>query len=67
MTLFGSSSAGTPKRLFEPGDFRRPFLILWAIFILFYFSELASFSLSIDEERRCSATTGWSGRGRTAG
>ena len=30
----------------EPGDFRRPFLILWAIFIVFYFSELAGFSLS---------------------
>src|SRR5688572_29293445 len=40
-----------PKRLFEPGDFRRPFLILWAIFIVFYFSELAGFSLSIDEEK----------------
>ena len=51
MTLFDSSSAATPKRLFEPGDFRRPFLILWAIFIVFYFSELASFSLSIDEEK----------------
>jgi hypothetical protein len=51
VTLFGSSPAGMPKRLFEPGDFRRPFLILWAIFIVFYFSELAGFSLSIDEEK----------------
>lgn len=51
MTLFGSSSAATPKRLLEPGDFRRPFLILWAIFTVFYFSELAGFSLSIDEEK----------------
>ena len=51
MTLFGSSSAAAPKRLFEPGDFRRPFLILWAIFIVFYFSELANFSLSIDDEK----------------
>jgi len=51
VSLFGSSSAAAPKRLFEPGDFRRPFLILWAIFILFYFSELADFSLSIDEEK----------------
>lgn len=48
MTQLGS---GTPKRLFEPADFRRPFLILWAIFALFYFSELAGFSLSIDEEK----------------
>ena len=50
MTLLGSGSAGAPKRLFEPADFRRPFLILWAIFVLFYFSELAGFSLSIDDE-----------------
>jgi hypothetical protein len=50
VTQFGSSSAATPKRLFEPGDFRRPFLILWAIFVVFYFSELADFSLSIDDE-----------------
>ena len=51
MTLLGSGSSGAPKRLFEPADFRRPFLILWAIFVLFYFSELAGFSLSNDEER----------------
>jgi hypothetical protein len=51
VTLLGSSSAGTPKRLFVPADFQRPFLILWAIFVLFYFSELAGFSLSIDEEK----------------
>ena len=46
----GSSSAGAPTRVFEPAYFRRPFLILWAIFVLFYFSELAGFSLSIDED-----------------
>jgi hypothetical protein len=51
VTLLGSSSVDAPKRLFEPADFRRPFLILWAIFVLFYFSELAGFSLSIDEEK----------------
>jgi hypothetical protein len=51
VTLLGSGSAGAPKRLFETADFRRPFLILWAIFVLFYFSELAGFSLSIDDER----------------
>lgn len=51
MTLLGSGSAGVPKRLFEPADFQRAFLILWAIFVLFYFSELAGFSLSIDEEK----------------
>ena len=51
MPLLGSSSDGAPKRVFEPADFRRPFLTLWAIFALFYFSELAGFSLSIDEER----------------
>src|SRR6185295_5632428 len=51
VTLLGSSSAAAPKRLFEPGDFRWPFLILWAIFVVFYFSELADFSLSIDEEK----------------
>ena len=35
------------------GDFRafqRPFLILLAVFSIFYFSELANFSLSIDDE-----------------
>ena len=57
MTQLGSSSAGAPKRLFEPADFRRPFLILWAIFVLFYFSELAGFSLSIDEETSLIRTT----------
>src|SRR5262245_5522091 len=51
VTQPGSSSADAPKRLFEPADFRRPFLILWAIFVLFYFSELAGFSLSNDEEK----------------
>ncbi|HJR22736.1 MAG TPA: glucosyltransferase domain-containing protein [Dongiaceae bacterium] len=51
MTLLGSNSATAPKRLFEPADFQRTFLILWAIFVLFYFSELAGFSLSIDEEK----------------
>jgi Ca2+/Na+ antiporter len=50
VTLLDSRSAAVPKRLFEPADFRRPFLILGAIFVLFYFSELAGFSLSIDEE-----------------
>lgn len=50
MPLLGSSSAGAPRRVFDPADFRRPLLTLWAIFALFYFSELAGFSLSIDEE-----------------
>jgi hypothetical protein len=49
--LSGSSSPAAPKRLFEPQDFRRPFLILWAIFVVFYFSELADLSLSIDDEK----------------
>jgi hypothetical protein len=48
--LLGSSSAGAPQRLFESADFRRPLLVLWAIFVLFHFTELAGFSLSIDEE-----------------
>jgi hypothetical protein len=50
VTLLDSNSADAPKRLFDPRNFQRPFLILWAIFSIFYFSELAGFSLSIDEE-----------------
>jgi hypothetical protein len=41
----------TPRPLFDPRDFRRAFPILLAMFSIFYFSELANFSLSIDEEK----------------
>src|SRR6185436_9027260 len=51
VTLLGSNDVDGPKRLFDPANFQRPFLILWAIFLIFYFSELANFSLSIDEEK----------------
>jgi hypothetical protein len=51
VTLPISSSPDKPAGWFAPEDFRRPFLILWAIFVLFYFSELAGSSLSIDEEK----------------
>jgi hypothetical protein len=66
VTLPGSDSADAPKRLFEPGNFQRPFFILWAIFAIFYFSELAGFSLSIDEEKAIFRTSAqvWVQQGR---
>lgn len=50
MALLGSSLPDALRQLVDPKNFQRSFFVLWAIFSVFYFSELANFSLSIDDE-----------------
>jgi hypothetical protein len=58
VTLPGSNSANVLKQIVDSRNFQRTFFILWAIFSIFYFSELANFSLSIDEETAVSGRDG---------
>jgi len=62
----GSNSVDALKQLFDPRSFQRSFLALWVIFSIFYFSELANFSLSIDEEGAVfrSDAAAWAAQGR---
>jgi hypothetical protein len=50
VTLLGSNPVDAKNWLVDPERWLRTFLVLLAIFVVFYFSELANFSLSIDEE-----------------
>jgi len=51
VTLLGSNLADALRQRLDLRNLQRPFFVLWAIFSIFYFSELANFSLSIDEEK----------------
>ncbi|HET6618614.1 MAG TPA: glucosyltransferase domain-containing protein [Dongiaceae bacterium] len=50
MTPFGSRLSALLDHLGDFRNFQRPFLILLATFSMFYLGQLASFSLSIDDE-----------------
>ncbi|HEX6121184.1 MAG TPA: hypothetical protein VFZ03_17185, partial [Dongiaceae bacterium] len=50
MTLSGSRLSALLDHLADFKTFQRPFLILLAIFSVFYLGQLAGFTLSIDDE-----------------